>query len=134
MKYKPVTTWGYGIGYSRSALKAPCMYAVDIHGGVLHPDPNEPREERERIGCWYRELLFASRRRHLKGYFRDVYPANLLSTAHVNAPLGESKTLLTAGWGRFTPIDEGLWIWAVADEDIPKARAALHQAGLLLCP
>jgi hypothetical protein len=129
---KPITSWRYGIGYSRSSLKAPCMYAVGIGGGALYPDPDETEEDRERIGCWYREMRY--HRRHLEGHFRDVYPANLLSTAHVNVRVGKNKTLLTAGWGEFAPIDEGLWLWTVPDEDIPEARAALLQAEVLLCP
>src|SRR5260370_252879 len=107
---KPLASWRYGIGYFRSSRKAPSLYAAGILGGSLYPDPGETEKDRERIGCWYRELLFASRRRHLKGHFRDVYPANLLSAEHVQARLGGGKTLLTSGLGRLTPVDQGLWI------------------------
>jgi hypothetical protein len=131
---KPFALWQYGIGYFRSSEKAPSLYAAGILGGTRYPDPNESEEDRERIGCWYRELLFAGRRRHLRGYLRDIYPANLLSTEHVNARAGDNKTLLTAGWGTFTPLDDGIWIWTVPDEDIPEARATLLRADLLICP
>jgi hypothetical protein len=124
--------WRYGIAYSRSALRAPSLYAVGILGGAAYPDPNESDEERDRVACWDQELH--CRCRHLRGHFRDVYPVNLLSTEHVNTLIGETKTLLTAGWGRFTQIDDGIWIWTVPDEDIPKARAALLRANVLLCP
>jgi hypothetical protein len=128
----PLIAWRYGIAYSRSALKAPDLYAVGILGGVLYPDPEDTAEDKQRVGCWGRELLFD--RRHLRGYFRDVYPANLLSAAHVDAPLGAKKTLRTVGLGKLTEIDAGLWLWTVPEEELPKARSALQQAGLLLCP
>ncbi len=130
---KPFGPWRYGIGYARSAQKAPCMYALGIGGGARYPDPTETEEDRERIGCWYRELLFASRRRHLHGYFRDVYPANLLSAKHVKALVGKNKKLLTAGLGELTPLDEEMWLWTVPEEEIPKARVALKRAKRLLC-
>jgi hypothetical protein len=129
---KSIAPWGYGIGYSRSSLKAPCMYAVGVGGGSLESHLNETEEERERIGCWYREMRY--HRHHLEGHLRDVYPANLLSNEHVNARVGQNKTLLTAGWGEFATIDDGLWIWTVPDEVIPKARDALVRAKVLLCP
>jgi hypothetical protein len=128
---KPLALWKYGIGYARSSLKAPALYAVGIAGGAGYYDTYDP-EDNKRIGCWFRELLFA--RRHLEGYFRDVYPANLLSVEHVNAQIGKNKTLLTAGWGEFTQIDDAMWLWTVPDKDIPKARAALRRARLLICP
>jgi hypothetical protein len=127
-----LASWRYGIGYSRSSLKAPCMYAIGIIGGAAYPDPNDAEEDLDRIACWLHELR--GPRRHLNGYFRNIYPVNLLSTEHVNTQVGENKTLLTAGWGEFNQIDDGLWIWTVPDEDIPKARDALLRAMVLLCP
>jgi hypothetical protein len=132
---KGIAPWRYGIAYLRSSLLAPCMYAIGIGGGVHSALSKESEEDRERNGAWFRELLDSDEGcRHLTGHFRDVYPANLLSTAHVNARVGRSRTLLTAGWGTFTPIDEGLWIWTVPEKDIPKARTALIRAELMICP
>jgi hypothetical protein len=126
--------WRYGIAYRRSSELAPSLFAVGFQGGRGVIGSGEAQEESERIGCWFRELLFPEDRRHLRGYFRDVYPANLLSAEHVNARLGRKKTLRTAGWGTFTPLDEGHWLWTLPEEDIPPARAALVQAGFLICP
>lgn len=69
-----------------------------------------------------------------RGYFRDVYPANLLSAAHVHARLGDKETLLAAGLGQLAPVEEGRWLWEVSEEELPRTRSALTQAGLLLCP
>jgi len=56
---------------------------------------------------------------------------NLLSRRHVNA-IVEQKTGLPFV-GKLVLLDEGLWIWTIADEDIPKAEQTLRQANLLLC-
>jgi hypothetical protein len=128
---RPLAPWAYGIGYSRSSSKAPDMYAVGVIGGDF-PYPDETQEDLDRISYWSNELM--DRRRHLKGRLRDVYPANLLSTKHVNARVGNDKTLLTAGWGEFTKIDDAMWLWTVPDEDIANVRAALRRARLLICP
>ncbi len=127
-----LTAWRYGIAYRLPTLRAPSFYAVGICSLPLSIDPDFSEEDEERVGCWQDELLFY--RRHLNGFFRDVYPANLLSAAHVNAPLGDKDTLLTAGLGKLTLLEDGLWLWTVSEEDLPKARSALHRAGLLLCP
>jgi hypothetical protein len=129
---KSLTSWRYGIAYSRSSRNAPSLYAAGVYRGHLSVNLVETDEDEELVSCWCRELVF--QRRHLKGYFRDVYPANLLSTAHVNAQLSGKETLLTAGLGKLTPIDDGLWLWTVSDEELPRARSALQQVGLLLCP
>jgi hypothetical protein len=128
---KPITSWPYGIGYFRSSELAPSLYAVGVGGGPGQPDPTDTNRDRLRRGLWLNELICQFR--HLHGHFRDIYPANLLSAEHVNARLGK-KTLLTAGWGTFTPLDEGHWLWTVPEEDIRPAREALVQAGLLICP
>jgi hypothetical protein len=127
-----LSSWGYGIGYSRPGTKAPSLYAVGVLGGSSFPYPDETDEDLDRVACWDHELHGA--RRHLKDRLRDVYPANLLSTAHVNARVGKNKTLLTAGWGNFTQLDVAMWLWTVPDDDIATVRAELRLAGLLLCP
>jgi hypothetical protein len=128
---RPMANWIYGIGYMRSTSKAPCMYAVGVIGGDF-PYPDVRREDLDRVSCWNHELL--GQRRHLNGCLRDVYPANLLSPSHIGSRVGKDKTLLTAGWGEFTQIDDNRWLWTVPDEEIANVRAALQPAGLLICP
>lgn len=128
---RPLASWGYGIAYLRLSSRAPGMYAIGIIGG--HPPyPDVTRKDRDRISCWSRE--FDGRCRHLRGLFRDVYPANLLSSLHVNASVGRGKTLLTSGWGEFARLDEAMWLWTVPEGDIPTIRAALERADLIICP
>jgi hypothetical protein len=52
----------------------------------------------------------------------------------VNARVGKDKTLLTAGWGEFTQIDDAMWLWTVREEELAQVRAALRRARLLICP
>jgi hypothetical protein len=127
---RPLAPWPYGIAYPRFSSKAPDMYALGIIGGDF-PYPDVSREDLDRIGCWYHERM--GRRRYLKGRLRDVYSANLLSAKHVRARVGKDKTLLTAGWGEFTQLDDAMWLWTVAEDDIPEVRAALRGTKLLLC-
>ena len=132
---KPVAGWVYGIGYWHSSLYGPEFFAS---GMITHPPDfhrNRDREEetkpyRDRVACWGRELR--NQRRHLQGWFWDVFPANLLSERHVEAPLGRGRTLRTSGFGTFEPIDPGVWLWEVSPEQLPRAKEALGQAGLLL--
>jgi hypothetical protein len=79
---------------------------------------------------WWRE--YTGKRRHLRGRFWDVYPANLLSEEHVQAQIRGNKSLLQSGVGRFEQLDPGLWLWQVPSKQIPVARAALVDAGLLI--
>ncbi|WP_143393164.1 hypothetical protein [Fimbriiglobus ruber] len=127
---RPFGSWPYGIAYSRSSSMAPSMYAYGFIGGAAYM--NVTRGERDRISCWRNELM--ERRSHLEGRLRDVYPANLLSAIHTNARVGEDRTLLNAGWGEFTEIDDKVWLWTVPEEDISEVRAVLIQANLLICP
>jgi hypothetical protein len=134
---KSVARWAYGISYLHPARRGPDLYSFGMTGGVL-PSARakkteiDTREFKKRVGAWFGELL--DTRRHLEGYVRDVFPANLLTEAHVRARLGGRKTLLKSGLGKFEEIDEGVWLWEVPREQLLSAREQLHRAGLLLCP
>jgi hypothetical protein len=129
---RPVTSWGYGIGYVHPAKRGPSMYATGILGQSGPPDPDFDTQDYERkVSLWFKELIF--KRRHLQGWFRDVYPVNLLSEAHVATPLPGGQTLQTAGLGTLTPLDDNLWMWEVPDEQMATARSALIEAGRIIC-
>jgi hypothetical protein len=93
--------------------------------------PEDTLEHRRKTGKWFKELQ--NQKRHLQGWFRDVYPVNLLSEQHVNANLGEGITLQTAKLGTLTPVTSNQWIWEVSEGEIDTARTTLRQAGLLIC-
>lgn len=122
----------YGIAYFHDRQKGPDFYAI----GFLANWPEvvfdaEAMAAGDRISKWAHEG--SGGRRYLRGWFRQAYPANLLSQAHVDAPLGDDLTLRTANIGRLTPLDSGRWLWELEDEEIPVAEAALAKARLLIC-
>jgi hypothetical protein len=122
---RSIVDWRYGIGYLRSSRNTPALYALGAFGGYATDSPDDS----DRVECWGNEIF--RRARHLQGYFRQVYPVNLLSPKHVRTVVDEKTGQPFVG--QLEPIDEGHWIWTVADEDIPKAEDALRQAKLLLC-
>jgi hypothetical protein len=130
---KSVSNISYGIGYFHQRLKGPDFYAVGI---IANPDPEiffdaEASAAADRIAKWMHEM--GGRRRYLDGWFRTVYPANILSETHVNALLHGGVTLLEADHGCLTPLEPNRWLWEVSDAEIPVAEAALREAGLVIC-
>jgi hypothetical protein len=65
-------------------------------------------------------------RRYLTGMFRGAYAASLLSDAHVKAPVR------SVGLGKLSEIQEGIWLWELAPEQIPVAQELLDKAGLII--
>jgi hypothetical protein len=119
----------YGIAYRRSACLAPGLYAIGMLGrsGGAQPDDDETRL---RITRWFDELRQS--RRHLRGWFRSVYPFQLLSELHRKACLVNGQTLAASGLGAWEQISDELWLWELPKEELPKALALLSDSGLLL--
>jgi hypothetical protein len=119
----------YGFAYKMPLKDLPDSYATgmtqkdDIADWLKKAhDPLRPRTPDER---WAREL--GSQNRHLQGYFRNAYPANLLSGEHVR-----SARLLTEPLGILESLDSDTWLWELSDEQIPIARARLSEQRLLI--
>jgi hypothetical protein len=133
---KAMAGWRYGIGYSHPWDRGPGQYAVGLLGHSGPVIPRSPRPEdsgphKDRVMCWLDEM--EGKRRHLRGWFRDVYPVNLLSESHVKVPVGGNKALVDSGLGTFERVDRAVWLWEVPHETIPDARQALIDAGVLIC-
>ena len=121
----------YGISYLLPVDNGPSRYAVGI--GSYRPREPGSRQSREtmlQLSKWQDQFL--TTQSYLHGSFRDVYPANLLCEDHVRAALPGGKTLETLGIGRLTLLGPGKWLWEVSDDEIPRARAVLREAGLLI--
>jgi hypothetical protein len=134
---KAVTNWAYGIAYLHPALRGADLYSVGMGGGVVPPEGAkktkvDSQQFQDRLGAWFLELRH--KRRHLQGWFRDVYPANLVTDLHVHAPLVGAKTLLNVGLGQLIQLDSGIWLWELTTEELPLARDELNRAGLITCP
>jgi hypothetical protein len=136
---KAMANWRYGIGYLHPWDRGPGQYATGMlgHSGPVIPRstrPEDSRAHKDRVMCWLDEMRGKrGKRRHLQGWFRDVYPVNLLSEAHVKAPVGGDKALIDSGLGTFAQLDRTVWLWEVPQETIPDARQALIDARVLIC-
>jgi hypothetical protein len=135
---KAMANWRYGIGYSHPSDRGPGEYAM---GMLAHSGPVVPRSPRledsgahkDRVMCWLDEMRGKrAKKRHLQGWFRDVYPVNLLSESHVKVPVEGNTVLLDSHLGTFEQL-ERLWLWEVPQETIPQARQVLIDAGVLIC-
>ena len=81
------------------------------------------------VNRWMRE--FVSDRRFLRGWFRDVYQANILSKDHLAASIPGRGTFENWGLGQLTRLDETSWFWEVPEAEFAAARQALSAAGVL---
>lgn len=71
---------------------------------------------------------------YAKGYVREVFEINLLSDAHMNAPLnGGSVRHYTATHGTLNRSSFGeLWDWRLKPEELQQARVDWEDSGLVL--
>jgi hypothetical protein len=121
----------YGIAYKMNLSQEPDCYASGSrpfsfsqfrqwihsrHDGTYKKSPDE---------LWSEEL--SGERRHLTGFFRGAYPANIISNAHVS-----SAALTSRGIGKLTELDDSLWLWELAESEVPKALVALESRGVLV--
>jgi hypothetical protein len=71
---------------------------------------------------------------YAKGYVREVFEINLLSTAHMNAPLDSGPVQYYAeshGTLKRSSIGD-LWDWRLTPEELQQARADWENSGLVL--
>ena len=117
----------YGISYKASLADAPESYAAGFTVYSL-PEMVEVllgEGKRTRLDAWSDAMR--GERRYLDGLFRGVYPASILSDAHV-----ARANLKSTGFGKLSPLDAGLWLWEVPDSEIALAEAALDKLGLVI--
>jgi hypothetical protein len=120
----------YGIGYLHERLKGPDFYAVGMIANCYDFDPDTVSKN-DRISKWSHEM--SGKRRYLGSWFRGAYPANLLSEAHVNAPLLDGLSLRDSGLGRLAALGPTHWLWELSGQEITVAEAALLESGLMIC-
>jgi hypothetical protein len=70
-----------------------------------------------------------------KGYFRDIYPVNLLTVAHLNRETGDGAVrdliLGNKDWGEVTPLADDWFMWWVPLDEIEKVRSDFKSRRLL---
>lgn len=118
----------YGFGGCMPRLKAPPFNSVGI--GTSHTSPEEDEELRR----WSQDLLHT--RRFEQGYFRSVFPLNILSHRHLTKQIGASdvQTKIKSGLlpGKLEYLEPGLAIWLVDENQIALARTILQENHLLV--
>jgi hypothetical protein len=127
--YSFVVSFGikYGFAYSRSPNLGPFLYAVGMIAGLDYSSEDE--DEANSIAAWRNEMN--DRRRYLRGSFRGVYPASVLSSAHVHEILDDSA-LREVGTGSLQKLDESCYLWVVESTEVQKMEELLHRKGLLI--
>ena len=125
---KPV----YGIGYTRQRKDGPLLYVVGIGQGI-RPTSGPEYEEAVRHAHWGR--LGMRRQIYREGTIRDVYPWNFLTTPHLEAEINGSSL---QQWiqqdinrGSLSLLNDGVWLWDVAEPNIPGVRSTLWDAGII---
>jgi hypothetical protein len=128
--YHDVVDAPYGIAYYHPTTKGPDFYAVGVLAGPMHYGA-DALAYGTRVAKWFDELR--GPRRHLQGWFRGVYPANLLSETHLDVVVRDNVPLREAGLGQFSQVGHHRWVWELKDSEIPLAEAALAVTGRLIC-
>jgi hypothetical protein len=123
----------YGIAYKMPLAKNPASYASGTGKSYSLADFREELRLRRQgmqkpktaDDLWADELN--GLRRHLAGLFRGAYPVNVLSEAHVRG-----ADLLAHPIGKLSQLDASLWLWELAESEIPTAQAMLESKKLLV--
>jgi hypothetical protein len=121
----------YGIAYKSRLSEKPDSYAIgatslkfsELRGRI--EARHSGRHVKSPDQLWQDELN--GNRRHLVGLFRGAYRANVLSKAHV-----QNADLLSHRIGALSPLSGGLWLWELADDELPIAQAMLESKRLFV--
>lgn len=128
---------GYGIFFQRHFNKGPGMYI----GGVVFDGSSSKNEESSRvegnlIGEWM--FSFMEPIKYYHGCFRDIYPINFISQAHLDQQVAAGKKL--QDWilssdkhGSLSQLNDHLWTWQVPKEQIDYVREELRPSGIIIC-
>jgi hypothetical protein len=122
----------YGFAYKMLLEECPDSYASGRHRTtfsevreMIRHRRNWDKRQKTPDELWEEELY--GQRRHLSGLFRGAYPASILSEAHVRA-----ADLASHPIGELSQLDSALWLWELADSEIPTAQAMLEEKKLLV--
>jgi len=130
---RPIVNPAYGISYTHPLWLAPRLYAGGTLGGRVATDSSVAGKayaapvRQWRIDHW-------SEQKWLRGWFRDVYPLQLLNPEHVSTRLQDGRSFMDSGIGKLTPCGEDRWLWSVDEGELASAREMLTAASRLLCP
>jgi hypothetical protein len=116
-------TWDFGFGFRAPATSKPDFYILGIDDGERSP------AEYKALCTWY-----ASSPEQRVSKLRDVHPYNILNATQLAQPIGGDTLLqLARRHGSLTPLaQDGLFLWHVAESDVPHIRSQLAGSEALL--
>jgi hypothetical protein len=124
----------YGFAFRRSLHQHPASYAAGQRSfsvaeafEFIRRRKDWERRAKTADELWHDELM--GQKRHLTGLFRDAYPANVLSEAHLT-----NAALRTSGVGKLMDLGGCLWLWELTEREVHTARKMLKDRGLLVAP
>jgi hypothetical protein len=130
---RPIVNPAYGISYTHPLWLAPRLYAGGTLGGRVASDFSVAgRAYADPVRRW--RIDRSSEEKWLRGWFRDVYPHQLLNPEHMAVRLPDGRSLLESGVGTFTPCGKDRGWWSVDESELASAREMLTAASRLLCP
>jgi len=125
---KPV----YGIGYTMAHKLGPELYAVGINFGSDVPT-GDAYEEACNVSRWCDMGMVQEVYR--MGILRDVYPWNFLTQPQLAKPVDglplEQWIRRGTKRGVLSPLCDGMWLWEIAESNIPEARRTLRQTDVI---
>lgn len=133
--------YGYALDWQAQEDSTPMGFVsgeVHVPEGLSDEAFDRALSEDNPLDRW-REALWSGKKPYLQGLFRDVYPLNFVTGAHLDNRIG-SRSLLEhirtspLVLGSITPLDEGFYLWQVPESELDEVRAFLDGAGLLLAP
>ncbi len=133
--------YGYALDWKERDHKTPLGFVSGT--AMLSEDLSDEELDRaisedDPVGRWG-DILWSGKKPHLDGRFRDVYPLNFVTEAHLTNQIGgrsllEHIRISPLVLGEVTRLAEGCYIWQVPERDLDEVKGFLDSAGLLLAP
>jgi hypothetical protein len=122
-------TLKYGIGYNRDFKFGPDLYAHGLVAGLGYS--SKDIEQADRISTWMHER--SRENRHLRGYLRDVYPLNIISSCHLTRDV---KGISLEQWinedpsrGHIAQLSDDAWLWKIPEHHLAEVHTELQSSG-----
>lgn len=116
----------YGIYYTMPFACGPLYYALGIG---KYGAPEWLQENVGKFSSAWKDGKLS------KGKFREVYPFNVLSPAHLDVRVDNIRFedwVIRGGHGRLSLLEQNVWIWEVEKSELERVRLAMGRSGVLI--
>jgi hypothetical protein len=130
----------YGFSFQWFEETDPFFFAMGI-SHVLDSAVNDPADDEDDLtdsDRWFNErsLNRGGGRYATAGFFRNVFPLNVLNSTHMNCVVAGLPFLVAVekfGWGSVEELPNSNWLWTVAEQSSREDAARhLQMAGYLI--